>query len=181
MIKIIGEHKNDVWVFGYGSLMWKPGFDYLESQGATVTGYHRDMCILSYVFRGTPEVPGLVMGLNPGGSCQGLAFKVSGQKREDVFAYLHEREMINDVYIPSWVSCGLENGEEVQAYTFVAMGTHAQHVGHLTQQEKIELILQGRGKGGTSVEYLENCCRHLRLLGITDPALEGLLSLTLQK
>jgi len=165
----------EIWIFGYGSLMWQPGFDVVESQLADLAGYHRDLCILSYVFRGTPEVPGLVMGLNPGGTCQGRAFRIEGDQKEQVMAYLHEREMINNVYEPTWLDVSLEDGRMVSAYSFVAVQDHDQFVGHFNQDQEVQYILQGKGQGGTSLEYLENTCVHLRELSIDDHGLETLL------
>jgi len=166
----------DIWIFGYGSLMWSPGFDHLEDQLASLDGFHRDLCILSYVFRGTPEVPGLVMGLNPGGSCQGRAFRISPDQKDLVMTYLHEREMINNVYEPSWVEVTLEDGRNVTAYTFLAVQDHPQYVGHFDLDKKVDYVLQGFGAGGSALEYLDNTCCHLRELSITDERLEAILS-----
>ncbi|WP_135075595.1 gamma-glutamylcyclotransferase [Terasakiella sp. SH-1] len=173
--------ENDKWVFAYGSLMWNPGFDYLEEAQATLSGYHRDLCILSYVFRGTREVPGLVMGLNPGGHCVGRAFWVAAEKWEDTVSYLDEREMINRVYEPAWVDLVLEDGREVSAYTFLAVGDHDQHVGHFSLDEKVEHVLQGVGCGGSALEYLENTICHLQKIGIRDEMLEAISTASLQK
>ena len=166
----------DIWVFGYGSLMWRPGFEYEEAQMATLDGYHRDLCVLSYVFRGTPEVPGLVMGLNPDGHCVGRAFRVAEKHVDQTLQYLDEREMINNVYEPSWVDASLEDDRVVQAFTFIARQDHAQYAGHFTFEKKVEYVLQGFGSGGSSLEYLENTCVHLRDLSIEDPILEAILA-----
>lgn len=168
------NNSNDIWVFGYGSLMWLPGFEYVEDRLAKLEGYHRDLCILSYVFRGTPEVPGLVMGLNAGGACHGRAFRVSAPLVEGTLAYLHEREMINSVYTPSWVEIELCTGQRTKAYTFLAIPGHEQHVSALSIEETCKLIMQGHGEGGSSVEYLENTLLHLRELGIEDSKLEAI-------
>lgn len=173
--------QNEMWVFGYGSLMWRPGFDYLEAQPATLPGYHRDLCVLSYVYRGTPEVPGLVMGLNPGGHCAGRAFRVARANQQAVIAYLDQREMINQVYEPTWVDVTLGDDRQVQAYTFVAVRDHDQYVGHLGQADKLIYLCQGVGRGGTSLQYLENTCAHLRELGIHDGGLEEILQAAQQE
>lgn len=168
-------HEKELWVFGYGSLMWQPGFDYQQVCPATLAGYHRDLCVLSYVFRGTPQVPGIVMGLRPGGSCQGLVFQVAPDDEAKVMAYLHEREMINNVYEPSWLDVTLEDGTLRRAYTFVARADHDQYVGDESTAEKIRLVLQGVGQGGSALAYLANTCEHLRDLSIHDGALESIL------
>ena len=97
------KRKNDFWVFGYGSLMWRPGFAHVETIRARLYGYRRCMCIYSYVHRGTPEKPGLVLGLDTGGSCLGIAFRVPADMTEEVIAYLREREMSNRVYHEKWL------------------------------------------------------------------------------
>lgn len=173
--------KKELWVFGYGSLMWAPGFEYEEVCLATLRGYHRDLCVLSYVFRGTPEVPGIVMGLRPEGCCQGRAFKISAQNEAEIMAYLHEREMINNVYEPSWLDVELADGRKCAAYTFIARTDHIQYVGDEPQQEKVRLVLQGFGQGGSALEYLENTCTHLRDLSIRDDALETILQVAQQQ
>ncbi len=165
-----------IWVFGYGSLMWSPDFPYEEVSLAHLDGYHRDLCILSVHFRGTAERPGLVMGLNPGGHCVGRAFFVSAENSDETLAYLHEREMINDVYAPTWVDIKLKDGKKCKAYTFVSVPEHCQFVGSYDLQKKVDLVLQGTGLRGTSLEYLENTCAHLRELSIEDQTLEAILS-----
>lgn len=165
---------DDIWIFGYGSLMWSPGFEYLEEVEAELEGYHRDLCILSYVFRGTPEVPGLVMGLNKGGKCRGRAFRVAHVLIEETLAYLHKREMINNVYAPSWVDIEIRKGQTIKAYTFLGIPEHNQHVGGLSIEETRSLVLQGFGEGGSALEYLENTLLHLRTLDIEDSRLEAI-------
>lgn len=173
--------EKELWVFGYGSLMWSPGFDYEEVCRATLPGYHRDLCVLSYVFRGTPEVPGIVMGLRPGGHCQGRAFRIAVDDQAAVMTYLHEREMINNVYEPSWLEIVREDGSACTAYTFVARADHDQYVGDESQAEKVRLVLQGFGQGGSALEYLDNTCRHLRDLSIHDEPLESVLQAAQQQ
>ncbi|WP_417790594.1 gamma-glutamylcyclotransferase [Terasakiella pusilla] len=173
--------EKELWVFGYGSLMWSPGFEYEQVCLATLAGYHRDLCVLSYVFRGTPEVPGIVMGLRPGGHCQGRAFKISAKDEADVMAYLQAREMINNVYDPCWLEITLEDGRRCPAYTFVARRDHDQYVGDEPQHEKVRLVLQGFGQGGSALEYLDNTCTHLRDLLIRDAALETILQVAQQQ
>lgn len=165
--------KGYIWVFGYGSLMWKPGFAFVEKSQALVQGYKRDLCILSHIFRGTPDRPGLVMGLCHGGTCQGMAFKIAQEHKEQVFAYLHKREMPNNVYRPAWLDVTLASQENVQAYSFISQPDHPQFVSHLSIEERLVFLKQGLGKGGSSIDYLKNTRAHLQNLGITDPILEA--------
>ncbi len=168
--------EGDIWVYAYGSLMWQPNFSFLEKRHARLHGYHRALCIYSVEYRGTREKPGLVFGLNEGGSCQGMAFKVSETEAEAVIAYLHEREMITGVYMPRWHQidlCGNDGNEtdQVQAYIFVADPTHSQYTGTLNDEETVRLVKQGHGKSGPCIDYLQNTLDHLNDLGIQDPDL----------
>jgi cation transport protein ChaC len=168
----------DVWVFGYGSLLWHTGFDYRDVTPARVQGYHRALCIYSHVYRGSKERPGLVCGLLPGGSCRGLAFRVAAADWDDVRAYLHEREMIYDVYVPKWVNARLGAGlnEIDRVYTFVANARHGQYAGRLAMEETASLIRHGHGTSGSGLDYLANTVARLAELGIRDKALERVLA-----
>lgn len=165
----------DFWVFGYGSLIWRPGFPHLEMRGGLLRGYHRRFCIYSYCYRGTPEAPGLVLGLARGGSCRGVVFRVRACEGETVMNYLHEREMVFGVYDPRWVKVDTSQGR-VCAASYVVDTTHPQYTGHLSQEEMACLVIQGRGSGGTCLEYLRNTVTHLEALGMHDRALKSLLS-----
>lgn len=166
----------DFWVFGYGSLMWHPGFPHLEVRPAVLHGYHRRFCIYSLRYRGTPATPGLVLGLDRGGSCRGLAFRVPGAEGEEVFEYLYEREMVTGVYIPSWLTLKTGQGD-IRAASFVVDPAHEQYTGHLSLEETAELIVQGHGQKGACREYLANTVQHLEGLGIGAGALKRLLRL----
>jgi cation transport protein ChaC len=169
---------SDVWVFGYGSLLWNTGFAPEEIAPALVHGYHRALCVYSHVYRGSPERPGLVAGLLPGGACRGLAFRVSASDWETVRAYLHEREMIYDVYVPKWVSArlGTSPPQTSPVYTFIANPSHAQYAGRLSIPETADLIRKGVGTSGTGIDYLANTVARLRELGIRDRMLERVLA-----
>ncbi|UUX48162.1 gamma-glutamylcyclotransferase [Nisaea acidiphila] len=168
----------DLWVFGYGSLMWRPGFDYLERVPARLNGYHRDFCVWSHRYRGTPEKPGLVLGLDRGGSCRGIAYRVADGKKEEVLAYLHEREMITGVYAPRILPVAVpESGRQVAAQAYVVDRSHAQYAAGLTPEERAALILQGHGTAGPGRDYLANTVGHLAELGLTDRRLSHLLAL----
>jgi len=169
----------DLWVFGYGSLMWRPNFPYEEARSALLRGYHRALCIYSVEYRGTYETPGLVFGLDRGGSCRGLAFRVLEKNADQVMSYLYEREMVTGVYRPRWRDIEVSDGktlEKVHSYIFVADTTHDQYTGKLPDDETVKLVLQGRGKGGACIEYLKNTLDHLRELGIEDKNLARIVS-----
>lgn len=170
----------DYWVFGYGSLMWHPGFPHLEVRLARLRGLHRSFCVYSHRYRGTPQLPGLVLGLDRGGSCHGMVFRVPAGEGEDVLNYLYEREMITGVYRPAWRRAETDAGP-VSAITFVVDRGHRQYAGRLSHDAMVELILQGRGNRGPCMEYLENTVHHLRALGLKDRGLERLLKETTRR
>ncbi|MBT3361072.1 MAG: gamma-glutamylcyclotransferase [Rhodospirillales bacterium] len=164
-----------VWVFAYGSLMWRPDFPYLEMRPARLFGYHRALCIYSVRARGTDEVPGLVLGLDRGGSCVGRAYSVAPENWEEVRAYLIDREMGTGVYTPTFLRLVLDGGERVTAYCFVARRDHVQYTGRLPDGRMVELLLQGVGQHGSATEYLANTVAHLDELGITAGPLHRIL------
>jgi len=165
------------WIFGYGSLMWRPGFEAAERQAATLWGWHRSMCILSTHYRGTPEQPGLVLGLDQGGCCRGIAFRAMPGQAEAVRDYLHERELVSDVYIPRFAPIRLDDGRRVPAYIFTAKRSHSQYAGHLPPERQRELIRQGQGHGGSSRDYLAATVENLKALGLSGGAMHRLLAL----
>ena len=170
----------DIWVFGYGSLMWQPNFEYAEKRPARLHGYHRALCVYSFEYRGTEETPGLVFGLDHGGSCRGIAFRVLEKNAKAVMQYLYEREMITGVYHPCWHPIELLDetrtpSEKASAYIFVADTSHRQYAGKLADNETIKLIQQGHGKAGPCIDYVENTLQHLHELGINDRSLERIV------
>jgi len=169
------------WVFGYGSLMWRPGFDYLDRQPATLHGWHRAMCILSTHYRGCPERPGLVLGLDRGGSCRGVAFRVAPDKAAQVQKYLYDREMITEVYTPRFAVAHLADGTKQPVYIFTVRKDHEQYSGRLTPQQAARLILQGHGHSGSSRDYLAQTVEHMSALGISRSELHHLLRLVDKK
>lgn len=136
-----------LWVFGYGSLMWNPGFIFEKSCPALLKGYHRDFCIYSHHYRGTPDHPGLVLGLDHGGSCQGVAFLVSAEHSNAVIDYLNERELTGYAYQPKTVSITLDNNQVV-AYTFIADSNHRLYAGSLDLNTSARLIMEASGVNG---------------------------------
>lgn len=181
------DAEGDFWVFGYGSLMWRPGFDFLESALAFVHGYHRSLCIFSHVHRGTPERPGLVLGLDHGGSCQGVAFRVAGGAQEATLAYLRERELVTSVYQEKTVPLRFaEGGEEsgkgrgigrgtTQALAFVVDRAHEQYAGRLPLEQMARLVANGVGACGDNPAYVRNTYEHLRQLDIHDMGLAAVI------
>ncbi|MBC6404571.1 MAG: gamma-glutamylcyclotransferase [Rhodospirillales bacterium] len=167
------------WVFGYGSLMWNPGFPHQDLRPALLHGYHRRFCVWSHNYRGTPECPGLVLGLDRGGSCWGIAFKVDSCESEAVLDYLHEREMTTRVYHPRLVDLHTAQGP-VLGLAFVVDRRHQQYTGHLTLHAMAELIAQARGKRGPCADYLCNTVQRMEQLSIDPGHLKPLLRLVRQ-
>lgn len=162
------------WLFAYGSLMWEPNFPFAEQRRSILHGYHRALCVYSWVYRGTEETPGLVFGLEEGGAVEGIAFHIASEHAEDVFAQVYEREMVTAVYTPVWASCDCTEGTEdnLNALAFVANHSNEQYAGERSETETVKLVRQGHGKAGPCTEYVMNTVNHLRELSIHDEALE---------
>lgn len=167
---------SDFWVFGYGSLMWRPGFDFIESVPARLPGAHRALCVYSWVHRGTKERPGLVLGLDRGGACRGVAFRVRAKDRDSVVAYLRERELVTLVYreVLRPISLLGRDSHPVPALTYVIDRAHEQYAGILSPERLLTMVRAAQGKSGANTEYVLNTVGHLRALGIRDPVLERL-------
>ena len=163
----------DFWVFGYGSLIWRPGFAHIATARARLYGFRRALCIHSHVHRGTPDRPGLVLGLDRGGSCVGLAFRVPGDLQSEVMAYLRERELVTNVYLERSIPVRLENGETVPAVCYVVDRSHPQYAGRLDVADAAMRVAGAVGQSGRNVEYVANTVSHLRALGIRDHWLEA--------
>lgn len=164
-------------VFAYGSLMWRPDFPFIDLQPAVLYGYHRSFCITSTHYRGSTEHPGLVLGLDRGGQCQGRVYRVAPEDAELAADYLHRREMITGVYIPRLLKVRLPAGDAVTALSFVADRHHPQYAGKLTADEVVARIRDAVGVMGPNVDYLRNTVRHLEEMGIGDCALHRVLRL----
>ena len=164
----------DLWVFGYGSLIWRPGFAYLESVTARLHGYHRSLCIFSHVHRGTPERPGLVLGLDRGGVCRGVAFRVAAAQAQATIAYLREREQATAVYLERRLPVKLADGRAVTALLYVADRKHLQYAGRLPPEQILELVRHGVGASGENPDYVLQTHDHLRRMGVLDPVLADL-------
>ena len=165
-----------IWVFGYGSLMWNPGFQYTDAQIATLSGYHRSFCMRSIHHRGTVENPGLVLALDAsnGTACNGMAYQVAGHLAEHVLTYLRERELISSAYLEAVLPIELRDGQQVDAVTYVIDTNHVQYCNGLSLEEQAEIITTAVGGRGPNEEYLHNTAVHLHELGISDDDLDWL-------
>lgn len=165
-----------LWVFGYGSLMWNPGFAYQERQIATLPGYHRSFCMRSIHHRGTVDEPGLVLALDPSepSACTGLAFSVAPDRAQQTLEYLRERELISSAYLEAVLPLTLKDGRQVQAVAYVVDTAHAQYCGGLALEEQAGIIATAVGGRGPNTEYLHNTAIHLAELGIEDADLNWL-------
>lgn len=179
IIKPAPERPGDLWIFGYGSLMWRPGFEHVERIPALLYGAHRSLCVYSIRHRGTREKPGLVLGLDQGGSCQGIAFRVAAENAAKTHAYLTEREQSHYVYREQLRPIRLADGRRVQALAYVTDRKHGNYARGLSRDQLLDLIRQGRGESGTCRDYVLSTLAMLKELGIEDHALswlEGALS-----
>jgi cation transport protein ChaC len=165
---------HDLWIFGYGSLMWRPGFAFDEQHRALLTGYRRSLCIFSTHYRGTRRRPGLVLGLDRGGVCEGVAFRVAAHRAREVRDYLNERELIYGVYRPAFlpVTVLAEGRPEVLALTFIAERCHPCYAGHVPPVVKARYVRAAAGRAGCNIDYMANTLAHLAVLGIREPRLE---------
>ena len=167
----------DFWVFGYGSLMWRPGFPHADTVPARLAGAHRSLCVYSWVHRGTQNRPGLVLGLDRGGACRGLAFRVAPGDWDAVVAYLRAREQVTAVYLEHARPVTLVgDGQErrVTALTYVVDRRHAQYAGRLSHDDRVRIVRQGRGQSGPNADYVRNTVAHLEELGIHDAELSAI-------
>jgi cation transport protein ChaC len=166
---------SDFWVFGYGSLIWRPELPTLETVRARVLGYHRGLYLWSRINRGTPQTPGLVLALDRGGSCTGLAFRLDPQQLDEALRSLWLREMPMGSYRPSWLRCTLADGRRVKALSFVMRRGIPTYAGRLPDEVVRTVFEQACGRYGTTRDYVERTVQALREHGIADAALEKLL------
>jgi cation transport protein ChaC len=164
-----------LWVFGYGSLIWKPDFDYEAREPARIHGFHRRLCLRSVLYRGTHECPGIVFGLDRGGSCFGMAYRVGAAKVPPVFRMLWEREMFLGSYRPTWLPARMRGGAQVEALAFVVRRDAHNYCGGLDEQAVIDILVSACGVRGTSLDYLQRTVAALREAGLRDPHLERLM------
>lgn len=168
-----------VWIFGYGSLIWKPGFDYAERKRALLTGYRRRFCMTSVHYRGTPEVPGLVLALDrdPAGSCEGVAYRLAEANCDAALAYLRERELVSYAYHEMVLPLRLEDGASVEAIAYVVNRDHAQYSGVLDLADQARIIARAVGPMGSNLDYLDQTVASLEALEIADDELSALRAL----
>ncbi len=166
------KQDDDLWVFGYGSLIWRPGFEFTERVAATIHGFHRSLCVFSHVHRGTPERPGLVLGLDRGGSCHGIAYRVESRLRQTTMDYLREREQVTLVYREINALARLKDGRRVKAVAYAVDQRHGQYSGPLTPEQVLDAVRHGVGRSGRNPEYIINTHEHLVAMGIRDSTLE---------
>ena len=162
----------DLWVFAYGSLIWNPGFPYKAREPAKLIGFHRRYCVQSMIYRGTPERPGLVLGLEPGGACEGVAYRVAHELEAETMRYLRERELVTSVYLETVVRIETGEGARRDAVTYVADTAHEQYVATTEFDAMIETIAGASGVAGPNVEYALNTWANLLALGLADPLIE---------
>jgi cation transport protein ChaC len=175
----ISDHEfgnGDLWVFGYGSLMWRPGFEFIEKVPARLIGEHRALCVYSFDHRGTPEKPGLVLGLDRGGACRGIAFRVAPEQRKATVEYLRAREQTTHVYREVMRSVWLNNSSQqrVSALTYVADRSHVQYAGRLPLNEQLRIVRQGHGRSGNNRDYVLATVKAIEAEGFQDEPLHKL-------
>lgn len=165
-----------LWVFGYGSLMWEPGFAWDERVLARLDGWHRSFCMHSIHHRGTTERPGLVLALDAaeGAACNGVAYAVAPDRADQTLGYLRERELISSAYLETTLAIALADGRAVDAVTYVIDPDHVQYCGGLAREDQARIIAAATGGRGPNRDYLWNTAEHLAELGIADPELDWL-------
>lgn len=163
----------DLWIFGYGSLIWRPEFEFVEQRAASLEGYHRSLCLWSRINRGTPETPGLVFGLEQTGVCQGMVFKIAGQNVEQTFDAVWKREMGTGAYLPSWLTCATPLGN-VKAMAFVIDRNGPAYVKQPPEDDLVEIICRAHGTYGSCFDYVTQTAVSLQAAGICDEHLAAL-------
>ena len=166
-------------MFGYGSLMWRPGFPFIEQVPARLIGEHRALCVYSFVHRGTPEKPGLVLGLDRGGACRGIAFRVAEALRAETVAYLRAREQVTSVYREVMRSVWLQSDarQRVSALTYVVDRGHVQYAGRLSQADQLRHVRQGHGQSGANRDYVLATVKAIEAEGFRDAQLHQLAAM----
>ena len=176
-------HTSGLWVFAYGSLMWRPDFQFVEARRARLSGWHRRFCIVSRYYRGSAENPGLLLGLDRGGVCEGIAFKIAAERTREVLTYLRVREQISGVYREGRLAIDIHAGEtgakpqRRTAVVFLAEPAHPSFMPRLPMAQQARIIANARGSTGSNFEYLANTVGELKRMGIAERELERLIAL----
>ena len=166
---------DEAWVFAYGSLMWNPALEFAESSTCLVQGWHRSFCFWTPLGRGTPELPGLMLALERGGACEGIAYRLAPDQVKSELAILWNREMLAGFYKPQWVTATMRDGRTVTAVTFEVVTDHCQSCGDLPVEKQAHHIAFAEGRRGACRDYLANTAAHARALGIHDPYIEDMV------
>lgn len=172
---------HELWIFGYGSLMWRPGFAYVERSRARLVGYSRGFCVTSVHHRGSAARPGLVLGLDRGGLCEGVAYRVEAAIASETLHYLRAREQVNGVYrearlpVELHAAGGTSDPRIVTAVAYLVERAHPSYAGHLSLAQQARLIRAARGLSGVNLDYVINTLRHMAKLGIREPELQRLM------
>ena len=169
------DQTSDVWVFAYGSLIWRPDFEYVEQRTATLHGYHRSLCLWSRINRGTPDTPGVVFALDQGGSCEGIAYRIAANQVKHIFPPLWQREMPSGAYNPKWVDCYLDPHTVVSALAFVINPNTDAYVPTMPLEQLRQVIHAAHGLNGPCIEYVLETAHALKKANIADPKLEHLV------
>jgi len=171
------HYEKGIWIFGYGSLIWNPGFEYSAKQNAVLTGFKRAFCLWSVHYRGDEQQPGLVLGLDPmeGAVCEGVAYYVAANEAKKAHLYLRDRELISYAYHEHFEPLLLADGQTVTALCYVVDPAHSQYAGGLSLDAQAQVIGAAKGSAGPNLEYLLNTAQHLAALGIKDEEIEALV------
>lgn len=166
--------RGDTWVFAYGSLLWNPAFHYIEERAGTVYGYHREFCLRTNIGRGSPELPGLLLGLDRGGSCRSVALRIPRHAVRTELGIIFRREMLTGVYEPRWVNVHISAKRILRAVTFVIDPAHERYASGLSEEELVSTIASAVGPLGKCCDYLFETVDHLRERGLADRRMEHL-------
>lgn len=168
------DQQSDLWLFAYGSLIWRPEFSFLEQHSATLHGYNRSLCLWSRINRGTPEVPGLVFALDEGGQCEGVVYRIAANQVKSIFPPLWQREMPSGAYNPQWVECQTEQAL-ISALTFVINPNTDAYVPTMPIEQLRQVVHAAHGINGACIEYVLQTASALKRANIADPKLEFLM------
>ncbi len=176
-------YRDGLWVFGYGSLIWNPGFEYAQKELAELRGFRRGFCMWSVHYRGTAEAPGLVLALDAAASesCHGVAYFIPAPSAQAAHEYLRARELVSAAYVEGIHEVALQSGKRVRALCYIVDPAHEQYAGGLSLEAQAQVIARATGSAGPNHEYLENTAAHLSELGIADSHLESLHQLVCEK